>query len=502
MGSIIGLDGKALAMDGQAYEGATRSPRGYGWAAPNIGPNTAVAAAGATLRNRSRAGYRNSPLLRSAINKAVTSEVGKGSTVSSQCADLDVRKQLNALWKVHQNQLDPWGDMSFGQILSQAVRARKTAGEVFIRRVPISQAWGIKVPFQIQVLEAEFCPLGLNRRLSGNRRIVSGVEFVGRKKAAFWFHLQHPGEGQTFETDRLVRVPARDVIHHFNPIRPGQIRGEPDTGAALLKDREFADYSDAELTRKKTRSAFTGFLYREEFGEEDFDFDPMTGQKLFDDEDGDASPPAPETDQPMSVQAGTVLRGRPGDKMQMFEGDNTGSGFKDFVKWQALQLAAALDIPYPLLTGDWEGLSDRTIRAVMNEYRRGVTADQANLLGFQLCLGVWKWFVNACVLNGLVSAPGFASDPWKFYNLDIRHDAWRHLQPEQDIRSRSMAVASNLSNYEREAAECGGDVEENIKANIRVVKAWRAACEAEGLDPDKLGVFKPAQQETEKETDE
>ncbi|MGL5589090.1 MAG: phage portal protein [Aeromonas veronii] len=476
-GVIVGMDGRPLAS-GAVYEAATASPRGSGWSAPNVGPNAAVASSGKVLRDRTRAQYRNSPLLRSAINKGVTAEAGKGVSLLSICKNEAVRDVLNELWKETCNQLDPWGDMSFGGLIDQIVRARRMSGEVFVVRVPVRLGMGLKVPLQVSVLESDFCPITLTKRLTNGNRIVQGIELKGRKKVAFWFYQSHPTDwdnGSKGTSTALIRIPARDVIHHYKALRPGQLRGEPDTAAALLKDKTFSDYSDAELQRKQTRAGFTGFLYREDFEEDDYQFDPVTGRAIYDDSE------APQERE--VVAGGTILRGQAGEKLQLFEGDNTGSGFNDFVKWQAQQLAAALEIPYPLLTGDWAGLSDRTIRAILNEFRRGVTADQTNLLGFQVCLKVWQWFVNTAVTVGLVPAAGFAENPWAFYALDIRPDAWRHLHPEQDIRSRTMAINSNLSNLEREAAECGGDLTENMRANARSRALWEKVCQEEGLDP-------------------
>ncbi|MGL4506994.1 MAG: phage portal protein, partial [Aeromonas sobria] len=413
---IVGMDGTPLAV---AYEGATAAPRAIGWNAPSDGPNRALGASGVTLRNRTRAGYRNSPFLRSAINKGVTAEVGKGVTLISISKNDEVRVALNALWKVCSHQLDPWGDQSFGGLTEQIVRARETSGEVFVKRVPVRLGMGLRVPMQIEVLEADFCPINYSKRLPNGNRIVQGIEMKGRRKVAFWFYKQHPTDvdhGETVSDTNLIRVPARDVIHHYRSTRPGQLRGEPETAAALLKDKTFSDYSDAELKRKETRAGFTGFLYREEFDEDDHEFDPMTGKALFDDSE------APQ--QTEVVAGGTILRGHAGDKLQLFEGDQ-GGGYAEFAKWQAQQLAAALEIPYPLLTGDWEGLSDRTIRAILNEFRRGVVADQMNLLGFQVCLKVWSWFVDTAVMVGEIPAAGFADNPWAFYALDIRPDAWR-----------------------------------------------------------------------------
>ncbi|MGL5286151.1 MAG: phage portal protein [Aeromonas sp.] len=492
---IVGLDGKPFAMN-QPYEGATSSPRGDTQPAPSIGPNTALSYAGKTLRNRSRHAYRNSAFLRSAIDKGVKSEVGKGVTIASIHRDAGTQETLNRLWKVHQNQLDVWGDMSFGGILDVAVRARKTSGEVFIRRIPVSLAENLAVPFQIEVLESDFCPLELNKRLDNGNRIHQGIELKGRKKVAYWLYKRHPSEydptGPVVSLSDMIRVPARDIIHHYKAHRPGQLRGEPDTGAALLKANEFDAYSDSELLRKKNRSAFTGFLRRDSFDDDDMQFDPQTGQPLYEDD-------AEKPQQSEVVQSGTILRGMAGESLELFNGDDTGQGFKDFVKWQAQQLAAAMDIPYPLLTGDWEGLSDRTIRAIMNEYRRGVSADQNNLLGFQVCMRVWCWMVQSCVLNGLIDATGFAENEWAFYAMDIRFDAWRHLHPEQDIRARTMATAAMLSNPEKEAADCGTDLEENMRATARALRKWEEICKGEGIDPKSVNAFNLVNNEQEKE---
>lgn len=489
---IVGMDGQRLSMPEQPYEGATAAPRGSGWDAPSQGPNRALAASGPVLRNRSRAAYRNSCLLRSAINKNTTSEVGKGVAISSTCADDDIREALNALWKECSHQLDPWGVNSFGGILQQAVKARRTAGEVFIKRVPVRLGMGLKVPLQVEVLEAEFCPMSLTKRLPNGNRIVQGVELKGRRRVAYWFYKSHPSDsmGEITDHGQLIRVPARDVIHHFEQTRPGQMRGEPSGSAALLKDKTFAEYSDAELYRKQTRAGFTGFMYREAFGEDDegVQFDPATGKPLFADSEA-----AQQTE---VVAAGTILRGVPGEKLELFEGDQ-GGGYAEFAKWQTQQIAAALDLPYSLLSGDWGGLSDRTIRAIMNEYRRGIQADQTNLLGFQLCLKIWQFFVDTAIAVGLIPATGFAEDPWKFYALDLRYAAWLPHHPEQDIRSGQMAISNLFSNPEAEAAERGADIGENMKATARTIRKWRETLSAEGIDPDTIGIYNDKKESTE-----
>lgn len=484
-GLIVGLNGQPLIRAEQPYEGATRAPRGVGWSAPSIGPNRALAGAAKTLRNRTRAAYRNSLLMRSALNKNTINEVGKGFTLLCNAKDDDFKTEINALWRIAQNQLDPWGDLSFGGLCHLAVLSRRMSGEVFIRRLNRRLDAGLKVPLQVELLEADMCPLDLNKRLGPNRRIVSGIEFVGKTKVAYWFYLSHPDDGlDGASLNRLERVPARDVIHHYKPTRPGQVRAEPDTSAALLKDRTFHEYDDTELYRKKERAGYTGALYREDGGEDDWEFDPLTGKAKFADSQA--------YEERESVQAGTVLRMAPGEKMQLFDGDNTGSGYKDFARQQTLMLAAGQDIPYALLTGDWSGLNDRLVRAFLNEYRRGIAFDQVNLSGFQIAFRLWRWVVETAITVGAVSAPGYAADPWPYLAVDVRPDAWKHLHPEQDINARNKAVSSHISHAEREAAEYGTDLEDNMVRNAKALKRWNEICEQEGVNPGQLGgLFTP-----------
>ncbi|MCG7551562.1 phage portal protein [Pseudoalteromonas sp. Of7M-16] len=480
MGVIVGLDGQPLYRS-ESYEGATSGRRAYGWSAPSMGPNRALAYAGKPLRNRTRAGYRNSLLMRSGINKNTTNEVGKGFTLISTSKSDEFKKAFNPLWKIISQQLDPWGDLNFGGIVKLAVLSRRMSGEVFIRRLRRRLSSGLEVPLQVEVLESDLCPLDLNKRISARRRIVQGIEFDGKVKVAYWFYKSHPDDGlDSVSINKLERVPARDIIHHYMPTRPGQVRAEPETAAALLKDRTFHEYDDSELVRKRQRSSFTGFLYREDVGEDEWEFDPYTGQPKFDDSQVAA---ASET-----VNAGTIIRGVRGEKLSLFDGDNTGQGYADYVRWQSIMMSAGMEIPYPLMTGDWSDLNDRLVRAILNEYRRGISFDQNNLSGFQVAFGIWRWAIETVITTGQINAPGYALDPWLYYDVDIRPDAWKHLHPEQDINARNKAVASNISNAERESADYGADLEDNMRRNAKALKRWKKILEEEGIEePANLG---------------
>ncbi|WP_212722570.1 phage portal protein [Zooshikella ganghwensis] len=466
--TIVDASGKPF-QNRSPYESATQSFRAASWHSPSLGPNASLSNSLHTLRNRTRAAYRNSNLMRGAINKNTANEVGTGFTLRSLCKDEAFREQANELWKLSIDEMDPGGVLNFPGIQAQLSRNRRLSGEVFIRHRRRKTSSGLQVPMQIDVLEADCIPLEKTEDLKNGHKIINGVEFRGPHRVAYWVHSQHPEDGHCYQDD-LVRIPARDIIHHYLPIRPGQVRGEPEAATALLKDHTFKEYDDTELVRKKERSIYTGFLSRE--SEDDEDYGLPGGH---DDESS--------VDEAVRVQLGRLLRGRLNEKLQLFDGDNTGQGYGDFMGWQARQLSAGLSIPYPLLSGDWNGLNDRLVRAMLNEYRRELEMYQDHLMIFQVCRQVWQWWMDTAVLTSKLTAPNYATDKAYYQALDVCPDAWQHLHPVQDVEARQKAVSSSLSNIDSEASELGYDVDENMRRNARAAKKFMEICKKEGVEP-------------------
>lgn len=108
---------------------------------PASGPNRALNFNLQTLRNRSRQAERNILWLWCAIDALVTNEVGIGVTLRSAAVDEAFRDAANALWALARDQLDPAGILNFGGVQEQAVRGRRVAGEVVIRRRWRAPGW-------------------------------------------------------------------------------------------------------------------------------------------------------------------------------------------------------------------------------------------------------------------------------------------------------------------------------------------------------------------------
>ncbi len=73
----------------------------------------------------------------------------------------------------------------------------------------------LSVPLQLQVVESEFVPISYNHTLDNGHVIKAGIEFnkLG-KRVAYYMHREHPAEF-AFDSTKLIRVKAENVLHVF-----------------------------------------------------------------------------------------------------------------------------------------------------------------------------------------------------------------------------------------------------------------------------------------------
>lgn len=66
-------------------------------------------------------------------------------------------------------------------------------------------------------------------------------------------YLSHPRDAASLNAgyNQLVRVPAAQVLHIFEPVEPGQLRGVPRLSPVLKRLRSLDNYDDAVLFRQE-----------------------------------------------------------------------------------------------------------------------------------------------------------------------------------------------------------------------------------------------------------
>jgi lambda family phage portal protein len=431
------------------YHSATMGRRARSWFAPTIGPNDSLLPSLSTLRARSRAGVRSDGYARTSIDRLVSNIVGTGIEPQSQAPDPAFQEAVEQLFLDWTDVADSEGLLDFYGLQALAVRGWLEGGEMFTRLRPRRPEDGLVVPLQLQLLEPELCPLEHTMTGLNGNRIRAGVELspIGRR-AAYWFYRQRPGEPQDLNTVDLVRVPADGparAIHLFDPLRAGQLRGSPQLTQALLKLYDLDKFDDATLLRQQIANLFVGFLKRTSLAA-DPALNPMTGQAVEQDAAGrDLMPLEPGLWQELAPDE-TVEFSEPPDA----------NGYADFMRAQLMGAAVAADVPYEVLTGDLRTINDRTVRVILNEFRRRVEQRQHHVVAHMYNRPIWVAFINAAILAGALAPPAdFFRDPTPWYRVEWVPPAWPYLHPVQDVEAERAMVLSGFKSRTQVTRERG-----------------------------------------------
>ncbi|WP_375592189.1 phage portal protein [Chitiniphilus eburneus] len=436
-----------------SYDGAGNGRRAAGWDAPGNGPNTSKLPSLRNLRNRSRAATRNDPYAFAAIDRLMSNTIGTGITPKAMHPDADIRRALQELWDDWTPDADADGGSDFYGLQALACRTVDEAGECFVRLRPRRPTDRLAVPLQLQLLAPEFVPHEKNERLGNGNLVRAGIEFdASGKRVAYWMYRHHPGDGANAGAgfNSLTRVPADQVLHLFEALEPGQLRGVPRLAPVLLRLRSLDHYDDAVLFRQEVSNLFAGFIRKP--APEGHNVDVLTGQPIRTDADGFT---------PMvAMEPGSMQELQPGEEVEFSKPPDAGNAYPDFMRQQLQAAAAGVGLPYELLTGDLRDVNDRVIRVVLNEFRRRIEQRQFGVYVHQLCRPVRAAWLDLAQLAGAIDLPDYERQRRVYLRSRWVPQGWAYIHPVQDVQAKRMEVRSGFTSRTEVVLRTGYDAEQ------------------------------------------
>jgi len=349
----------AMRLLFRGYEGAKLGRRTDGWVTAGTGANTEIGPALVRLRDRSRDLVRNNPYAAKAVQAVVSNLVGTGILPRARSDDTALNDHTDKLWARFAEACDADDLTDFSGLQALIVRAMVESGECLLRIRERRIEEGLPVPLQLQLLEPDHLDTTKTGELANGGFVVQGVEFdaLGRRRA-YWLYPVHPGEVATFRKASLSSrpVPATSVLHLFDRLRPGQVRGVPWFAPVILKLRDLDDYDDAELVRKKIEACFAAFVT----GSED---EETLGSAGTDADGGRVE----------NFEPGMIEYLAPGKDVKFASPTHAG-GYAEYMRVQLHAIAAGVGLTYELLTGDLSQVNYSSIRAGLIEFRRRMEA--------------------------------------------------------------------------------------------------------------------------------
>lgn len=426
----------------QPYEaGQTTGRRGF--IVSSGGPNSILLGRLDAMRNDSR------DIIRKSAHAAQLSQQMVNSVIGTGIRPLIKYPDLAEIWENWTDEADSRGQTDFYGLQALAFKGMFDGGDSFTRMRSRLLSDTAIVPLQLQVLEAEHVPSTKNMMAANGNPIIGGVErnFLDRP-VGYWMYKNHPTDyAYGFSgTDLMeVRVPAEDVCHMFNPLRPGQVRGEPWLSRAVVPIRQIGDYKDAERMRKTVTTLVGGYIRV-----------PL-------DDDGKVPAGVPvdgeEGTMVQALEPGTFVKLPPGYDVEYSNPPDISGNYEAYMRNQEAEIAVAGGAIYELLTGDWRGLSDRQYRAAMLEVNRLIENLQHHIVVFQFCRPIWKRFLTEAILSGAWKVPEGVNIE-SLYRIEWTPPARGHTHPVQEITAYVQAILAGIMTRKQAAAELGYDVSE------------------------------------------
>lgn len=395
------------------------------WNPPATGPQKALQGF-ERMRNRVHDAVRNDWAAESSVQKWVTNLIGTGIQPRFK------NKAHRKIWDIFAKQADADGVLDVYGLQVLTGRGLFDGGEVFLRRRPRDLTSPLEIPVQIQVIEGEFCPMfdtDVWPGLPAGNKIQQGIErnrFGVR--TAYWFYREHPGDGHISPShDLLIRVAASQVAHIYEVKRAGQLRGVSPLANILTRLRAAGDLEDTVLDRQKIANLFAMFITRPMPDDDDIDFDPLTGLPKFYDSLG----------VPMAgLESGIAQELRPGEDVKFSSPPGAGVGYAEFLRSNHLGNAAGQGMPYEIMSGDIKDVSDRTLRVLINEFRRYCQQRQWITLIPMGCQKMLDWCMDGAAMAGMLPLSQLADAKAATWTPQ----GWDYIHPVQDAQGKKVLL--------------------------------------------------------------
>ena len=445
--------GRAALAFLNRYDAAGKGRRMAGWTPPSSGPNRATEGL-QTLRDRSSDAVRNDWSGESLIQKWATTLIGIAITPRfSRIKDKNRRQEVNDILADFVKQADADCVLDLYGMQTLAVRSWLERGEMFGRRRYRRTDDGLRVPMQVQLLEADMVPLldaTTYRGLAVRNEIKSGIEFDPRgRRVAYWVFKKHPGDnymGGVPAADDLVRVPAEDMFHLYEPKRIGQLRGVPILAPILARLRGINDYEDVTLERQKIANLFVAFISRTLPPVDPTDPNAGALSGLESAIDGDGSPLQP-------MKAGLLQELDDGQDVKFANPPDPATNYSEYMRTSHLGTAAGAGMPYELFSGDLAGVSDRALRVLMNELRRFAAQRQWQIIIPQMCQKVIEWFGDAALLADLITL----EEREAVVRCQHSPHGFEYIHPVQDVQGKALEVQNGFRSRSSVVGQKGDD---------------------------------------------
>jgi lambda family phage portal protein len=365
------------------------------------GPNAIVGQGAAFLRAQARHMERNSDIGRGIVRTLVDNIVGpNGIGVEPQPRRMDgtIYTEYAEALRFHYSEWRqrPEVTRTYTDAAAQRMKARHWLrdGEVFVQHI-MGPVAGLQhsttVPYSLELIDADFCPLDLN----DGDVLVQGIERNAWGAAmAYWFYKGNPKEALSlaFGKSGLKRVDAARITHLARRDRLGQMRGISEFASIFNRLQDIKEYEDSERIAAKVAAALTAYIKKnstEGYDHGARELDPATGVPL---------------PRHLNMAPGMIIDGLAvGEEIGLVDSKRPNPNVVTFRQGQLRATAAGVGASYSSIAKSYDGTFSAQRQELVESWVSYATLTD-EFVG-QDTAPTYANFVMACHLSGVVPMP-------------------------------------------------------------------------------------------------
>ncbi len=314
---------------------------------------------------------------------------------------------------------------------------------------------GSRVPFSLELLEADLIPFNLN---DPAKNIVNGVQRnAWNRPTTYWLYKLHPG-GMVPGDFTAKSVPAEKILHLKLTDRIGQVRGVSVFASVLARLNDVYEYETSERIAARMAASYTGSL-KTEYP------DPVSAGEVNQDRD-------------LVMKPGTILDNlRPGESLDIVASNRPSALLEPFRASQLRAVAAGLGTSYSSLARDYNG----TYSAQRQELVEGAGHYESLSRIFinQFIRPTWQTFVEAAIRSGVLTVPNDV-DLLTVDHAEFQPPPIPWVDPVKEATALAIQLGNGLISPQQAIRKLGG----NPTEVLNLIKVWRDSCIALGIPPD------------------
>jgi lambda family phage portal protein len=443
------------------------------WGLGNSNVNDIIGASSPALRARVRQLIRDFPYLARAANVMVDYTVGAGivfqskAKAASGAPDKKRIQQIEDAVRWWMDEADASGKLHYYELMRLAKRQDLEGGEFLLVKT-YTQTPNRYIPYVLQIYEADWLTsthdnysnstgIGASQSKIETRQGIEYEKATGRI-TGYWFH-DPSGSGKD------IRVPAEDVVHGFETLRPQQLRGVSPFAPGVLIANDLNAYLDAEIDGAKMAAKYMAIITSD---------NPALRQDYLTTSGTSASGEPQKVEE---LENAIIEYLRPGEKIELASSNRPGATFQPFVRLILTMLSITTGAPYELISGDYQGLNFSTARIVRNDFSQQLRPIAVRHIR-QFAVPTFRTALDLAVLAGKITLPGYWQNPRRYQESEWQPPGMEAVDPLREAKSQIEAISYGLKSPQEVARERGRDLEDIYDE----IKAAQEMAQERGLE--------------------